>query len=239
MPIEPLLLLPTYNNVTTLSLVLEEAKRHVAAVLVVNDGSTDGTKQLLSGLFTGNVIHHEKNLGKGEALRTGLEFALKNGFKTVISMDTDGQHLVEDLPRVIKAAAENPEAIIIGDRQLSLKSEDVPGHSRFGRRFSDFWVWLETGKRIADTQSGFRAYPVCRLLLSEIATRKFDFEIEILVRSMWHGVPVKSIPVGVFYPEKQSRISHFEPFWDNFRLTLLHSRLMVERALRVLGLRNI
>ncbi len=221
-----LVLLPTYNNDGTLARVIREVRSVAPSILVVNDGSTDRTADILADQSGISVLQLMPNQGKGAALMAGFCWARDQGFRTVVTFDTDGQHLATDLPSMIAAARKNPEAIVIGDRRLD-NQLNVPGSSRFGRAFSDFWVWIETGQRLTDTQSGFRAYPVRLLPLSKLARRRYDFEIEVLVRSLWQGIRACHIPIGVVYPK--DRVSHFHPWQDNFRLTILHTKLCTVR----------
>jgi hypothetical protein len=102
----------------------------------------------------------------------------------------------------------------------------VPGKSNFGNNFSNFWFWFETGLRMPDTQSGYRLYPIKALKELTFFTRKYEFEIEVLVRASWSGIEIKSIPVKVFYPEKEKRVSHFRPFWDFSRISVLNTVLV-------------
>lgn len=225
-----LVFIPTFENAATLPAVVEGALRHANNVLVVDDGSTDDTAAVLKAFPQVHVIRHSANKGKGAALLTGFQYALRQNFESVVVIDADGQHFPSDLPRIFKKIAENPGAIVIGARDFDAPGAgDVPDSSRFGRSFSNFWVWAETGLELPDTQSGFRAYPVRRLPLQGLTCRRYDFEIEILARSSWAGVPITSVGIGVFYPKRGERVSHFDPWKDNARLTVVHTRLVTRR----------
>lgn len=209
-----------------------------ARVVVVNDGSTDGTAAELAAIPEVVVVDHGVNRGKGEALVTGFAYALATGYTHVVTIDTDGQHAPEDLGAFLSAIEERPGTLWLGDRGLLSPRgvENAPGSSVFGCRFSNFWVRLETGLRLTDTQTGYRAYPVEALPHGASAARRYDFEVEIIVRAAWMGTPVGMVPISVFYPPREERVSHFHPWRDNVRLTRLHTRLCCERILSFVGL---
>jgi hypothetical protein len=102
----------------------------------------------------------------------------------------------------------------------------VPGKSSFGNKFSNFWFWVETGLKMPDTQSGYRLYPVRQMKDIRFFTQKYEFEIEVLVRSSWKGIRIDTVPVNVFYPSKEERISHFRPFRDFGRISVLNTVLV-------------
>jgi len=138
-------------------------------------------------------------------------------------MDSDGQHDAADLPAFLEALQADPGAFIIGARNL--RQEHVPGKSSFGNRFSNFWFWVTTGRKLPDTQSGFRLYPLAPLQGMHFFSNKYEFEIEVPVRLSWKGVPIKSIPVSVYYPPAGERVSHFRPFRDFARISVLNTFL--------------
>jgi len=191
---------------------------------VVNDGSTDNTLQILQQFPDVQSISYQQNKGKGWALRKGFDRARQQGYRYAISIDSDGQHFAKDLPGFLERAQQSPDAIIIGARNMEQKG--VPGKSSFGHKFSNFWFKVETGIPAPDTQSGYRLYPL--LLLKDIGfiTRKYEFEIEVLVRAAWKGIKIEAIPVSVYYAPKESRISHFRPFKDFFRISVLNTILV-------------
>lgn len=215
-------IMPTYNNAKTLSRVVESVLAHTSRLIVVNDGATDQTPEILKAFSDITVIAHTANQGKGMALRTGLRHAMAKGYEYAITIDSDGQHYAEDLVVFLDEIVQNGPALLIGSRNM--KGETVPKKSSFGNRFSNFWFWVETGISLTDTQSGYRLYP-----LSAIPTRyfttKFEFEIEVIVRSAWKGIPVKNVPVGVLY-DPDERVSHFRPFRDFARISVLNTVLV-------------
>lgn len=218
-------IIPTYNNATSLFNVLSSVLKYSDSVIVVNDGSTDATTKVLVEFPTVTVVNHPVNQGKGRALQTGFKEALRLGFATAITIDSDGQHFAEDLPVFLEKASQNPHVLIVGARNMEQSS--VPGKSSFGHKFSNFWFWFETGIKIPDTQSGYRFYPLSELKTFSWITPKYEFEIEVLVRAAWAGIPIRSVPVKVFYASKEDRISHFRPFRDFSRVSVLNTVLVI------------
>jgi glycosyltransferase involved in cell wall biosynthesis len=218
-------LVPTYNNAGTLSQVIKSLLAYTEQIIVVNDGSTDETLSLLTAFPMIEVVSYEKNQGKGYALRRGFKQAVQSGYDYAITIDSDGQHFADDLQNFLQILDQFPNAIIIGTRNMEQAS--VPGKSSFGNKFSNFWFWVTTGIRRNDTQSGYRLYPVKALKDARFFTWKYEFEIEVIVRSAWSGIDVVEVPVKVFYPEKEKRISHFRPFKDFSRITVLNTVLVL------------
>ena len=222
--LQVIVVIPTYNNATKLQAVIDDVLQYTNHILVVNDGSTDNTRQILTAYKQVNVFHLENNSGKGKAMRLGFQKAWEMGFKYAITIDSDGQHLAKDLKNFINKIEEEPEAMIVGARNM-IDTEGVPSGSSFGHKFSNFWFRLETGKSLPDTQSGYRLYPLEILSKMRFYTSRYEFEIESIVRMSWRGVPMLWVPIDVEYPE--DRISHFRKFWDFFRISLLNSILVI------------
>lgn len=218
-----------HNNAGTIRAVALGCREIVPQVLIVDDGSRDADLRALMADTGIPVIRHEVNRGKGEALLTAARAVSERGGTTMIAIDGDGQHYPRDLCAFLPVIAEDPDAIVIGERDMS--GPNVPGSSRFGRKFSDFWLRLETGMPIRDTQSGFRAYPVRHILALACAGRKYDFEVEVLARAAWAGLPIRNVPIDVWYPPAAERISSFRPFMDNLWLTHRHVLLVTRRFL--------
>lgn len=218
-------LIPTYNNGGTLKGVLDSVLEYTDQIIVVNDGATDNTGEILKTYPHIRLVSYGKNVGKGWALRQGFKKALACGFDYAISIDSDGQHFAEDLPKFLDKLEEAPGSLTVGARNM--EQSTVPGKSSFGHKFSNFWFWAETGIRLPDTQSGYRLYPIRRMNNIPFLTRKFEFEIEVLVRSSWRGIPMASVPVKVFYAERGKRISHFRPFKDFTRISILNTVLVL------------
>lgn len=211
---------PVYNHAATLRQVVEGVLRHHIRVLVVDDGSTDGCIDSVKGLPI-DILQHAGNRGKGAALKSAAQWGLERGMSHMISLDADGQHDPDDLPEFLAAIAETPQALIVGHRNFD--QESIPGSSRFGRQFSNFWLRLQTGSQLKDTQSGFRAYPLLIFESLNFWTNRYNFEIEVLVRSAWAGLELRDIDISVYYPPGDERVSHFRSFVDNWRLTMLNT----------------
>ncbi|WP_026727260.1 DUF2062 domain-containing protein [Flavobacterium denitrificans] len=222
-------IVPTYNNQKTLKKVLDSILEFTSNVIIVNDGSTDETSQILKHYSQLTQIHHPKNIGKGRALRNGFRKAIQMKFEYAITIDSDGQHFASDIPNFISAIQEEPNALLIGSRNMS--QENVPKKSSFGNKFSNFWFKFETGIKLDDTQSGFRLYPL-QLLPKKFYTNKFEFEIEVIVRAAWKGIVVKNIPIQVLY-DPAERVSHFRPFRDFTRISILNTVLVTNALLYV------
>lgn len=219
-----LVVIPTYNNAPVLGAVLRDIRQYAPHVLVVNDGSTDETARVLEAYPDVRVIAYPHNRGKGHALKTGLRAATTEGYRYAITIDSDGQHFAADLPRFVEAIRQQPDRLLIGARNLA--SDNMPGKNTFANKFSNFWFRLETGLALADTQSGYRLYPLQRLKGMRFFTTKYEFELEIIVRAAWRNIPVANIPVGVYYPPEGERISHFRPVRDFTRISVLNSVLV-------------
>jgi len=218
-------LIPTYNNATSLKEVVNRILEFTSNIVIVNDGSTDNTVAFLQDYPVEEypdllIVHHSQNRGKGMALRTGFKAAYVHGYQYAISIDSDGQHYPDDLYLFIDQIEIHPKTIIIGARNMD--QPGIPGKSSVGNRASSFWFWVVTGIKLSDTQSGYRLYPLAPLNTIRFITRKYEFEIEVMVRSFWKGVNVLSIPIKVFYPPADERVTHFRPFKDVTRITLLN-----------------
>lgn len=218
---------PVYNNAGTVRQVVSEALRHLDHVLVVDDGSRDANVRELLRDLPVEVVCHEQNRGKGRALRTALEHIHAAAGRFMITLDADGQHYPEDIPRLLEAL--DADTVVIGARDEVVG--DMPAKSRFGRRFSDFWVWIETGWPVRDTQSGFRAYPVEHLVELSLRCDHYDFEIEVLCRAAWAGLRFVNVSIKVHYPDRAERVTSFRPFMDNLRFSLTHIRLIGRRLM--------
>lgn len=223
------LVVPTYNNAGTLRQLLQEIEELTSQVIIVNDGSTDSTAAILADfeeLFT--VCFHPVNKGKGHALKTGFEKAIALGFERAITIDSDGQHKLSDLPTFIKNLEQHPDAMLVGSRNM--EQENVPGTSSFGHKFSNFWYKVMTGTELPDTQSGYRLYPLAPLKGKKLYTAKYELEMELIVRMQWWGVEVIPIPIDVYYPPDEQRVTHFRKVPDFSRIFILNT-LMVLIAL--------
>ncbi|MBO4648530.1 MAG: DUF2062 domain-containing protein [Lentisphaeria bacterium] len=226
--------IPHYNHPRTVLGIAAGARRHLTDVRVVDDGSTELPPDFEAELAKLGValLKHDRNRGKGAAIRTAAAALDADGIDTMIVMDADGQHDPDDLPAFLAAAERDPDSIVIGCRDFE-HAENVPGSSRFGRKFSNFWCRLETGIVCDDTQSGFRAYPVRAFRELHFHCSRYNFEIEVLVKLLWSGFHLIELPIGVVYEKPGRRITHFQPWKDNFLLSLLHAALVTRRLLPI------
>jgi glycosyltransferase involved in cell wall biosynthesis len=216
---------PTFNNEQSLSGVLDSILTYTDRIIIVDDGSTDSTPDILSGYSGLEIIRLSSNKGKGYALRKAFIRARELGYQYAISMDSDGQLFADDLPAFLDAIEKKPDSLIVGERDM--EAAGAPGKSNFGFRFSNFWYWVTTGIRLPDTQCGFRLYPLEKLKPVHFVTRRFEFEVEVIVRAAWRKINVTSVPVKVYYPPEGDRVSHFRPFTDFFRISILNTVLVL------------
>ncbi|MHC1691221.1 MAG: DUF2062 domain-containing protein [Bacteroidales bacterium] len=221
---EYVVIIPTFNNGSTLKEVLTGVMDVCGNIIVVNDGSSDNTFDLLNQFDGIEVITHNKNRGKGAALNSGFRKAYDLGYKYAITIDSDGQHYPQEINLLYDSSLKEPDTLWIGSRDF--KSDNMPGKNSFANRFSNFWFKLETGITLEDTQSGFRLYPLERMKGIRTLSGRYEFELEIIVRAAWRNVAVKNIPVSVYYPPKEIRISHFKPFKDFARISILNTVLV-------------
>jgi predicted LPLAT superfamily acyltransferase len=219
-------IVPVFNGVSTVGDVVRTALQHASTVLVCDDGSTDGSG-IEAEAAGAVVLRHAQNEGKGVALRTLLAEAHRRSFRHAISMDADGQHLASDLPALASLLVDEPGSLVLGIRNLV--GAGAPPSSEFGRRCSNWWIWFETGLRLPDTQSGFRGYPVPEVSQLGAGHRRYAFETDVLLRSAWAGIPIRSRPITVVYPG--TRTSHFRLVVDNVRIVALNTLAVLRHPL--------
>jgi glycosyltransferase involved in cell wall biosynthesis len=217
--------MPTYNNASTLKKVIEDVLKYAPDLIVVNDGSTDHTKEVLNTFSEITTVTFSKNKGKGTALKEGLRKAITLGFRYAITIDSDGQHFASDIPAFAASIEKKPESTIVGARNI--QADGMPSKNTFANKFSNFWYKLETGISLPDTQSGFRLYPLEPLKKMKFFSSKYEFEVEILVRLTWKDVPVTWIPISVYYPPEEKKVSHFRPLRDFSRISVLNTFLVL------------
>ncbi len=221
-------IVPTYNNGGTIIDVVRRVLAEIEHLIVVVDGSTDATTDLLRAEQSKQperltVVMSDTNRGKGVALHLGMDTARRMGFTHAITIDADGQHYPEDIPLLVEAHMAQPDAIILGSRLL--KQDNMPAQNTFANRFSNFWFAVQTGLRLPDTQSGFRLYPLDNLHGERWMTARYEAELTLLVFSAWAGVPIVPVNVRVYYPPQNERVSHFRPAYDFARISLLNTLL--------------
>ncbi|MDR1225308.1 MAG: glycosyltransferase family 2 protein [Prevotellaceae bacterium] len=220
-------LIPVYNSEKHIANVLKSVVQYADNIIVVNDGSTDGTQQEIADQ-TGNdsriaVVSYEKNRGKGYALQQGFRRALQLGFTHAITLDADGQHVASDIPFLQQTATENPNALIVGSRKFD--NPNMPGGSKFANNFSNFWFTVQTGRKLPDTQTGFRVYPLQRIEKMHLFTNRYEAELELLVRCAWRNIRLIPQAIDVRYPPENERLSHFRAGKDFFRISVLNTVL--------------
>ncbi len=211
---DTVVIIPTYNNAGTLKDVLSRTLSQGLPIVVVDDGCTDGTREILSGFKDVTVIAHPKNQGKGAALKTAFRWALEKGYAYAVTIDSDGQHYPEDIPELLKAKGER--TIVVGSR--TTRGANAGGS--FANRFSNFWFTAYTGIRLTDTQTGFRLYPLHDLPSLRVVGNRYEAELSLLLFSAWKGLSLVPVQVRVNYPK--DRVTHFRPFQDFMRITLVN-----------------
>lgn len=215
--------IPTYNNVGTIVDVVNRALVQCIDVIVVNDGSTDGTAELVREIKGITLVDYQRNEGKGTALKRGFKKALELGFAYAITIDADAQHYPEDIPLLLDANIKYPGCIIMGQRKM--EGVERSKGSKFANSFSNFWFCVQTFHYLSDTQTGYRLYPLYKLHGLSLITSRYEAELELLVFASWHGVKIVSVPINVYYPPIEERVSHFRPGLDFARISLLNTIL--------------
>ena len=216
-------IIPTYNNAGTIANVINDVKQYMQDIIVVNDGCTDATSDILASIDGITIVEYGSNRGKGYALKAGFLRARELGYAYAITLDADGQHYADDIPQFIAAHEQNREALIVGSRNL--QSENMPGQNTFANKFSNFWFRLQTGIALPDTQTGYRLYPLHSMGSMWYVTSRYEAELEMLVFSAWRGVTLMPIGIKVYYPPAGERVSHFHPVKDFARISLLNTVL--------------
>ncbi len=225
------LVIPAYNEALAIGDVLARCVPIAPRIIVVDDGSNDGTWPVIAA-HPVIALRHSTNRGKAAALRTGINQALEAGADRVITLDADGQHRPEDLTRLLAAAAGAPGAIVTGSRRAD--GDRAPRARYWANRVADFWISWAAGQSIEDTQSGFRLYPATVLwqLLGRVGrSRGFAFESEILIEAGRAGVPIVAVPIPALYGGITLRASHFWPLRDIPKIALMVGWKLVSRGL--------
>jgi len=229
------IVIPALNEVATIRAIAQRASAAADIVVVVDDGSTDGTAAALDGVPI-TLLRHERNLGKAASLWDGIEAALAAGAGTVVTMGGDGQHDVDDVPRLLRALAAHPQSLAIGARVRC--HGPMPRTRRFANRFADFWISWAAGHRVLDSQSGQRAYPAA--LLRELAlphgpSRAFTLESELVIEAARHGYRTVAVPIDAVYGTAP-RASHFRPWRDTARIVAMIAGRLVRGGFYLPGL---
>jgi glycosyltransferase involved in cell wall biosynthesis len=222
-------LIPTFDNPRTIRTVVEEVRRHLKDVLVVDDGSGPEGRVVCEALAAEGLVQlvrRERNGGKGAAVKTGLSELQARGFSHAFQVDADGQHAIADMPRFLAAAESHPNALILGSPEFD---RSAPRARLIGRKITRFWTHVETlGPLIDDPMCGFRVYPIERALTVAARGNAMDFDPEIAVRIAWSGTPVLNLLTRVRYlREGDGGVSHFRLVRDNALISLMHTRLVL------------
>ena len=226
--------IPAYNEAVTIAGVVERTLAHTGDVVVVDDGSSDGTAAALAHLPI-TLVRNETNLGKAASLARGFAAIREMGADAVITLDGDGQHPPEAIPRLVEAAGAHPGDIVVAAR---LRDRDqMPRARRFGNRQADFWISWAAGYPIRDTQSGYRLYPMALLERLDLPARPggFVFESEVLIEAARLGSFVRSVPIETIYGESP-RESHYRAGADTSRIVVMVAGKLLKRGLFPLGL---
>lgn len=218
-------IIPTFNHGGRVAAVARQAMSLGCPVFVVDDGSTDDTRSLLRSVSGIHLLVHAQNRGKGAALVTGMRAAAEVA-DYAVTIDADGQHDPIDCRKLVAAIPANRRVIVVGRREMA----DAPWTSRKGRTFSNFWVRVSGGPKLTDSQSGFRIYPLPETLELGVVARRYQFEVEVLARASWQGIPVVEETISADYGTALPRISHFHPFVDFMRNFGAFSRLITRRV---------
>jgi len=208
-------LVPAYQAAATIADVVAGARAKLGHVIVVDDGSIDGTAAR-AATAGAEVIRHPENAGKGAALTTGLRALAARGVARALTLDADGQHLPREIPVLLAASDAAPTAIVVGVRRKT--GHAIRALNRFGNWIADRLLRLIAGQPLPDTQSGFRVYPVAATVALGVQGVRYDFETEVLLRAARRGMPLVGVPVDVYYPPVAERVSHFRPGVDTIRI---------------------
>jgi glycosyltransferase involved in cell wall biosynthesis len=210
-PINCAAVVPCFNEGSSIAPLVNAIRRHLPAVIVVDDGSTDETPAV-ARTAGAEVVRHERNLGKGAALKTGLSLALKRGIEWVLTLDGDGQHAPDDLPAFVACAEETGARLVVGNRMHN--AEAIPWLRRRVNRWMSRKISEGAGRHLPDTQCGFRLIHLETWAGLPLKTEHFEVESEMLFAFLSAGYRVEFVPVQVI---GRSRNSHINPVADTFR----------------------
>jgi glycosyltransferase involved in cell wall biosynthesis len=227
--------IPAYNEVATIRDVAERTLAQLPEVIVVDDGSTDGTADALAGLPV-TLVRNPRNLGKAASLWRGISLALAEGAQAVVTLDADGQHRPEDIPRLLAAHRRDTAALVVGARLHD--GAKIPAERYYANRFANFWIAWAAGQRVQDSQSGFRVYPAPLLLALPPRVRHaagFVFESEALIEAGRRGTRLEWVPIPAIY-QARGRPSHFRPIVDVALITRMVAWKLLSRGLDLRGL---
>ena len=229
MTFQPCFLVPVYNHPRSVGTVVQHLARHALPIYVVDDGSDAETRGVLAELAAQQplvrLIRLPVNSGKGAAVMAGARRAAADGLSHALQVDADGQHDLDDAPRFLQLGRDHPTAVVSG---VPVYDTSVPRSRLYSRYLTHFWVWIETlSLRIGDSMCGFRLYPLAatlRVIDGASLARRMAFDIEIIVRLAWLGLPVINVPTRVTYP--LDGVSHFRMLRDNLQISATHTKLV-------------
>jgi polyprenyl-phospho-N-acetylgalactosaminyl synthase len=232
----PVAIVPTYDNPRTVRGVVEKLREALPDVIVVDDGSGPAAREVIEDIGRmglARTLRHETNRGKGAAVKTGVATARVLGFTHALQVDADGQHDLGDVPRFLEAARNNPGTVVLG---RPVFDHTAPRSRLIGRRIAIFWTSLETGGRqVIDPMCGFRVYPLASLTGLRYGDR-MDFDVEVVVKLVWRGVPMLNLPTKVRYlTAEEGGVSHYRMFRDNVTMVWLHTRLVLQAFARAVA----
>ena len=232
----PCVLIPCYNHGAMMASVLARLAPFDLPCLVVDDGSDETTRRTLEALAADRpqitLLRLAENSGKGAAVMLGLKACADRGFTHAVQVDADGQHAIEDIPKLLALAERHPDALISGQ---PVYDDSIPRSRLYGRWITHVWVWIETlSLQLKDSMCGFRVYPIAPVLRLAATTplgRRMDFDTEVMVRLYWQGNTSYFLPTRVTYPP--DGVSHFDALKDNVRISLMHTRLFLGMLPRI------
>lgn len=234
----PVAIVPHYQHIDTLPIVIEALQKHHLAIIVVDDGSGEAYQTDLTRITQfAHLIKLPQNGGKGYAMKHGLQYAQQQGYTHALQIDADAQHNFDDIPKILNAAKSEPSSLICA---RPIYGDDAPKSRLYGRQITNFWNIIHTWSfDIKDGMCGFRLYPLSitnRILNHEIIGDRMDFDNEILIHIYWHHVPIVWIDTPVHYND--NGISHFRAFKDNILISKMHARLFFGMLFKRLGLKR-
>lgn len=229
-------LIPVYNNHMTIEKVTNRVLEQLDQVIIVDDGSDDGTEQIVNRLAEEkpaqvHVRHLSHNQGKGAAVQAGLQLAREKGFSHVLQVDADGQHNLEDIPDFLAASARNPSAMILG---APVFDDNIPAIRKYGRKLTQLMIALEAGTfSLPDAMCGYRVYPVKDICKLGAMSARMSFDPEVMIRAFWAGIPIEKLPTRVQYlSAEEGGISHFRMVHDNVLHVWTHTKLILQAPIR-------
>jgi glycosyltransferase involved in cell wall biosynthesis len=236
----PCLLIPTFDNPSTIRRVVEAGHAYVHDIVVVDDGSGPAARREIDALAAEGLAHVVRRAhrgGKGAAVKDGLREAHRLGFTHAVQVDADDQHTITDVPILLAASRQDPDALLLGTPHFD---ETAPRVRIAGRRFNMFWTNLELGKGVVlDSLCGFRVYPIARALEADAKGNAMDFDPEIPVRMAWRGTRIVNVPTHVrYFPESSGHVSHFRMVRDNALIVRMHVGLLAELLFKRFGRRH-